>query len=174
MNILNSLLIAMVVFGGQLNARHLTAEEVTSLHDEINHMMERFEAGDAQALIDRTHPSLMKLSGGKEQFEKTIRDAVKGLLQMNIQFLESDLGVPTELYQVGEEELCFVPRVSVMQIDGKRAKSTSFMISVRRIGSTEWKFLDGSGLRKNPQLLKMLFPEIDPSIVWPTIKTELL
>ena len=155
-------------------ADSLSHAEVKQLKDEINSMMKLFENGDAQALIDHTHESIFELMGGKDAFEKLTKQAVVQLMNSGIKFLDSELGTPTELYPAGNYEVCFVPRTSVMEIQGKKVKSIGFMIAIRTKGEDSWKYLDGSGLRKNPQLLGVLFPELDPNIVLPPNTVELL
>ncbi len=36
----------------------------------------------------------------------------------------------------------------------------SFMLAVRPLDSQEWKYIDGAGLQKNPDMLYSLFSEI--------------
>ena len=50
-------------------------------------------------------------------------------------------------YPAGSEEVCFVPRVSVMEVQGKKVKSTTFMVAVRYPATRDWKYLDGANLR---------------------------
>jgi hypothetical protein len=35
----------------------------------------------------------------------------------------------------------------------------SFMLAVRPIESKEWKYIDGAGLQKNPDMIYTLFPD---------------
>ena len=77
------------------------------------------------------------------------------------------------MYPAGEEEVCFVPRTSVVEIGGKRATSMTFMIAVRKPGG-EWKFLDGAGLRKHPDLLYRLLPDLERGIELPHNMIEAL
>ena len=102
------------------------------------------------------------------------KQAVIQLRGSGIKFLQSELGVPSEMHSAGEEEICLVPRISVVEVGGKKAKSTTFMIAIRRLGASEWKYLDGAGLRKNPDLLYQLFPKLQRGIGLPENKVELL
>jgi hypothetical protein len=61
-----------------------------------------------------------------------------------------------------------------MQVNEKKAKGTSFLIAIRRLGGTEWKYLDGSGLRNRPELLYELLPDLERGIALPPSKFELL
>lgn len=130
-------------------------------------MTKSVERGESEKIIERTHPSLMKLVGGKEAFEKMTRTAMEQLQAMDIKYISLDVGTPSRLYPAGEEEVCFVPRVTVLEIEGQRMKSTSFLIAVRRVNGTEWKYLDGAGLAKNPQMLYQLLPKLQKGIPLP-------
>jgi len=152
----------------------LNAQEVARVKSDIATMLEAFEKGDAAPLIARTHESIYGVMGGKEQFEKTSKKAVDQMMQSGIKFLDSEVGTPTKTYPAGEEEVCFVPRISVFEILGKKAKSTGFMIAIRRIGGDSWKYLDAAGLRKNPEYLKLLLPKLESGIELPPNKVEIL
>jgi hypothetical protein len=155
-------------------AASLNGREVAQLKSEIASMYDDFERGDAKQLLAATHDSLYKLAGGKEALEKATQTAVEQLLSSGVKFMSSELGMPTETYMAGDEEVCFVPRVSVMEIQGRRAKSTGFMIAIRKVGSNDWKYLDGSGLRKNPENLYLLLPKLKRGIELPPNSMELL
>ena len=156
----------------QAIAGTLSAPEVAKLKSDITTMMAAFEKGDADLLIANTHESVYALMGGKEVFEKSSREAVQQLLQMGVKFVSSEMGTPTQTYAAGDEEMCFVPRISVMEVQGRKAKSTGFMIAVRSKDSSVWKYLDGAPLRKNPELLRYLFPKLtsDPELPQNTVE----
>lgn len=174
MKTLTTLLLALSCFISSAFGNTLSETEITDIKNDINSMMELFESGNAQALIDRTHESIFDLAGGKAAFEALTKQAVDQVMKSGVKFLESSLGTPTEVHPAGKYEVCFVPRTSVMEFQGNKVKSVGFMIAARTQGTKAWKYLDGSGLRKNPQLLGKLFPELDPKIVLPTNTVEVL
>jgi len=153
----------------------LKDQETAKLKSDIAAMYKAFENGDAGPLIDNAHESIFALVGGsKESFIKISRNALQQLLQSNIKFLSSEVGTPTQTYPAGDEEVCFVPRVSVIELQGKRARTTTFMIAIRRVGTSTWKYLDGTGLRKNPQFLPMLLPRLAKDVPLPPNTVEVL
>lgn len=155
------------------SAGTLTEDEIIQLRSQISELMGAFERGETKPFVEQTHDSLLALAGGQEAFARTTQQAVDQLLRSGIKFVESDVGNPTETYSAGEEEVCFVPRTSVMEIGGKRAKSITFMIAIRKRGG-EWKFLDGAGLRRHPDLLYRLLPELQRGIELPLNMIEAL
>lgn len=152
----------------------LSDAEANRLRTEVAAITTAFEEGDAGPLIERTHPSVQKLAGGPVAFAEMLREAVEQLRQTGVRFLSAEVGAPTQTYPAGDEQVCFVPRVSIMEIQGRKTKSTTFMIAIRRTGGTEWKYIDGAGLRKHPDLLYQLLPELERGISLPPNKIEIL
>ena len=144
----------------------LTDDEITQLRSQVSELARAFERGETKVFVEQTHESLIALAGGREAFEAVTQQAVDQLLQSGVKFLQSEVGTPTQTYAAGEEEVCFVPRTSIMEVAGRRARSTTFMIAVRKPGG-EWKFLDGAGLRKHPDYLYQLLPELERGIELP-------
>lgn len=155
-------------------AKDLSEAEAAALVADIESIMAKFEAGEVQPILDSTHESLIKMMGGQEPFESVTKAAVAQIEQMGIKYLESQMGTPTQVYVADSEEVCFVPRSSVMSVNGQKVKSTGFMIAVRKIGAAGWKYLDGAALQQNPELLWMLLPALSRDIQLPTNKTELI
>lgn len=152
----------------------LSAADAERLRAEVASLTTSFERGDTEALIARTHPSLHRLVGGPEVFAKATRQAVEQLRQSGVKILSTEVGSPTQTYAAGDEEVCFVPRTSVMELQGKQAKSTTFMIAIRTVGAADWKYIDGAGLRSHPEMLYQLLPKLDRQAVLPPNTIEAL
>jgi hypothetical protein len=152
----------------------LSEAEAERLRADVAAITTSFERGDATALIERTHPSLQSLAGSPKAFAEITRQSVEQLRQSGVKFLSAEVGTPTQTYSAGEEEVCFVPRISIMEVQGRKARSTTFMIAIRRIGEREWKYLDGAGLRKHPDLLYQLLPKLERRVALPLNMIEAL
>jgi hypothetical protein len=155
-------------------AAKLADEEVESLRTELSSMLAAFEQGDIEALLAKTHPVVYDLAGGRESLARSMRQALEQIQASKTRFVSSETGVPTELYPAGDEELCFVPRVSIIETGGERIRSTTFMIAIRRVGGGEWRYLDGSGLRRDPEMLYTFFPALQRDLPLPPNTIELL
>lgn len=167
---MTKVLLAIALFTLSVNsatADVLTPAEAELLRSDVAVLTTSFEQGDAEALIKATHPSLHRLAGGQEVFGQITRQAVEQLRQSGLRFVSAEVGEPTRTYQAGDEEVCFVPRISIMEFEGRELRSTTFMIAIRRIGDTGWKYLDGAGLRDHPELLYQLLPELERGISLP-------
>lgn len=139
------------------------------LRRDIDAMMAAYEQGDVEALLGKTHPSLFKLVGDRDAFSRTAQQALDQLKTQGVRFVSSQTGDPSDTYPAGDEEVCFVPRESVLEIQGKRVKSNTFMIAIRPAGGGEWTYLDGSGVRGNPQMLYTLLPALSRDVPLPPI-----
>lgn len=138
----------------------LSESETSELHEEIDAMTSGFESGDVDLLLENTHEAVYPLAGGKEPYEQGVRDAVEFLREENVVFLESETRAPSPLYPAGDEEICFVPRVSVYEVNGRKIQSNGYMVCIRPRGGGEWRYVDGAGFQQKPGRLWDLFPEL--------------
>jgi len=159
---------------GPALAATLSAAEAEKLRAEVASITSSVEHGDADTLIAKTHPSLHAVMGGAENFEQVTRAAVAQIPASGIKFLSSTVGTPTQIYPAGDEEVCFVPKTSIMEYQGKKAKTTNFMIAIRPAKGGAWQFLDGAGLRQDPEMLYQLLPKLQPGITLPENTVEVL
>jgi hypothetical protein len=155
-------------------AAPLGANDAKALEKRAKQVSAAFDAGDAEAIAQMTHPSLFKMMGGREKMVEITKNGINQLKAMDAQVVESELGVPTEAHTAADEIVCFYPRTTVMRIGEKRMKSTGFLICVRKAEGGEWLFLDGSGLHENPGLLRKLLPAVPPDVTPPVSKVEML
>ena len=158
----------------QVHPESLGEDDVDLLHNDINRMFIAFEAGKVGPLLRKTHPSIYVLVGGKDKLEELTVAAVSQLREQGISFLSSELGDPTELYSAGKEEVCFIPRISLMEMQGSKVKSIGFLVAIREKGGSEWLYLDGSGIRKDQSLLWKLLPDLEKNISLPPNYFEML
>jgi hypothetical protein len=166
-------LIACWLVSGPALAGTLNEKDVARLHADITAIFERMDAGDPKFFVDRTHESLIDLVGGREILEQVTLMALEEMKKVGARVLSAELGTPTETYAAGDEEVCFVPRITNLEIEGRKARGVGFMIAIRRIGTDEWKYLDGGGLRTKPDLLYTLLPNLERGIQLPPNYLEL-
>ncbi|HDS1216990.1 MULTISPECIES: hypothetical protein [Stenotrophomonas] len=155
-------------------AGDLSPSDAKALREDVRALMTAYARGDADFLIERTHPSLKRLAGGDEAFQAITRDALKTQHSTGVVVISEDVGVPTRTYAAGEEEVCFVPRQSLVRVRETPMRSTTFMVAVRRIGGSGWTYLDGTGLQDNPRLLRQLLPALEPGVILPKREIEAL
>lgn len=144
-----------------------TKEEAIAL--EVTHLMQAYTIGDAQTLVDSTHPAIFNKAGGEEAYKNAIRGSVKTLMKLNISIDDFVATAPNTFYPNGEQEVCFVTTKYIMTLNGKKSNVDSFMLAA---GSEKsgWKFLDGAGLTIGENLLQELFPKLSRDVKLPIHK----
>jgi hypothetical protein len=151
----------------------LSEGEKASLIKGGEALLKAYEAGDIDAIMSGTHDSIMKLVGSREKYEAVIREAVK-VLTAQVKIEGNEFGEPTPCYTCGTEEVIFLPKTTTMRVGDMRARGVGYLIAARTKGTKEWKYLDGAGIGKNPQLLWLLFPDLPKDIETPPNKVERL
>jgi hypothetical protein len=126
--------------------------------------------GDLQYIESKTDSSLIDYVGGKEAYYGVLALAANAFKKGNIVVSKVETQPPQDSYLVGNNEICFIPKQLTILINGKpQLGEKSFMLAVRPLASNEWKYLDGAGLKKNPDMLYTLFPDFSHDIKVPLI-----
>jgi hypothetical protein len=152
-------------------AGELSKDETEKLLARAQLTKEAFDKGDAATITAMSHPSMFRFTNGKEGFEKLTRAGLEQIKASGTTLVKSSLGAPTGTYTSKTDTVCFIPRVSIYKVKGNKVKSTSFLLAARNPDS-EWLFVDGAGLRKNPAMLKALFPHLPDDVQLPENKVE--
>jgi len=166
-NILIIIIILVSFFTCGCYSGPLSKKDVALIHKDINHMYEAFENGDFSLILNNTHDSILKLVGSKQIFEKMLDRAIEQAKSNGLKYINNKLYQPDNLYIVGKEEICFIPRVSTLKIDGKTVTRKGFMIAIRKKGESKWKYLDGAGFKQNPNSLWLIFPKLPRDVKLP-------
>ena len=156
------------------SAAALSPEEEKALAARAGDYLRAASQGEADKFLQMTHPALHGLFGGKGPFEEATRAALQALAGKQV-VTSVAVGRVDGLHAVGKEELCFVPMRVTTRVGNQWTQADSYYIAVRAVGGSEWRFIDGAGLRKRPAVLRQLFPDLPKDVVPPrnevTIKT---
>jgi hypothetical protein len=152
-------------------AEKLSEADSAAVLAKAKALQKAFEDCDAEAIIRGTHPIILKFVGTKEEFEKLTREAVKSMVG-KLTFEKTEWGEVTPSHMSGEDEVCFVPKVSIMNYQGQRIRSVSYLIAARVKGKQDWLFLDSAPVAKNPALLWTIFPGLPKDVVTPPNSAE--
>lgn len=154
-------------------AATLPEKEAQAVVAQATAYREAAAKGDADKVLQLTHPVLHTLFGGKEAFEAATRLALKTLAGRYV-IEKITFGPPTALLVAGQDEVCFVPFVQVASAGEIRTRAESYFIAVRPVGKPDWKFIDAAGLRKHPEVLWQFFPGLPKDVVTPPNKVEIV
>jgi len=155
-------------------AGELSPAETDALQQDVRSLLSTFARGDTDAMIERSHPSVKRFAGGDEAYAKATRDAMKALDDMGLKVISDDVGEPTRTYAAGDEEVCFVPRTTVFTTDAQTVKSLTFMVAIRQVGGTQWRYIDGAAMQAMPELLRQLLPDLPRDVPLPSVSVEQL
>ena len=149
-------------------ADELSGDEERDLIDRVEAMYDSYESGDPTDMIAFTHKSLISMMGGKEKYSQVIESGVRLFQEQEIEFLGAEVGIPSQLYDAGEDEVSIVPRISIMTVQGQAIQDRGFVVAIRPKGSVDnWSFLNGAGLRRNRDSLWNLLPNLEKDIDLP-------
>lgn len=161
-------LIVSLVYSLQVFAAELSDDEKKALTEKVTAMFDSYESGDPTRMIAFTHSSLISVMGGIANYSRVIESAAGMFQQQGMEFLGAEVGIPTQLYDAGEEEVTIVPRISVMTVQGQALQDIGFVVAIRPKGSIDnWTFLNGAGMRRNKDSLWNLLPNLDRNIDLP-------
>ncbi|MEN3979035.1 VCBS domain-containing protein [Acinetobacter sp. CWB-B33] len=128
---------------------------------EMTQMSTALNSGNYQYIADKSDSSIIELAGGQENYNAMLVLAADSLKKGNIHVEKVDIQPPQNSYIFGKKEFCVIPKQLTILMNGKAMTGEkSFMLAVRSLESQEWKYIDGTGFKKNPDLLYTLFPEI--------------
>jgi hypothetical protein len=162
--------------GGQAKSagKPVAPDEVKAIHAALRKMQGGFREGDYEAIRGATHPSLIEQAGGEEKFRESTEKALSMLQSGKIKVGDDELGTPSGLHEAGEDWVCFVPKRNVIEVDGRKVRSQGFYVAVKNKTDGSWKFLDGAGMRNDPEMLWTLLPDVPRGIELPPVKREIV
>jgi hypothetical protein len=149
-------------------------DDVKAIHAALAKMQRSFREGDYDGIVEATHPSLIAQAGGEEKFRASMENAVSMLQSGKIKVGDDQLGTPSDLHEAADEWVCFVPKRNTIEVDGRKVRSQGFYVAVRKKSDSEWKFLDGAGMRNNPDMLWTLLPDLPRGVEIPPVKREVV
>lgn len=153
-------------------AGELSAADAAALKDAAGKLFQAFEDEKPEVIMEGTHPSLFKQMGGRDKFEKITRESFASFKKMGVVVKDRQTGEPTRTYQAGDEEVCFLPSTTTIVIGEQTVKSTGFLIAIRKRPDGRWLFLDGSAIRDNKEMLRMMLPELPEDVELPPSRME--
>jgi hypothetical protein len=130
-----------------------------------------FDEADAEAYIALTHPAIYRLVTDKAELLPAVKRVMKRIHSVRIVTESYSLYPPEECYASGTQLVCFLRRVIVTVLDGKREEGQSYLLAGRDTSNAgPWLFLDSDGFRQSPQRLFEFFPALPPDAKPPPIE----
>jgi hypothetical protein len=144
----------------------LSAEDKATLLKEAEITQDAFNKSDFDTLIKHT-PDVLFRWFGKDAVARGARESRSVANDTGIKYLAVEFREPTETYQTSTEVICFLPRTSVLQVQGRQIRSASYCVAVRENGKPLWKFIDGTAFKDDTRFLRKFFPELPGNLRLP-------
>lgn len=136
---------------------------------------EAFKRADAPAIVDMMYPTVVKAAGGRDKYIAVAEEAMTEMSAKGLMIDHYTIGQPTKTYRAGDKFVCFFPSEMIASRKEVRLRSLGYLVAVYdRKASTEWTFLDSTAFRKNPSLLREIFPELPAGVQTPPTGIERL
>ena len=167
-----SQLIKFLFSGIILTSTSAFAEKIQCKNDyeqliskEITQMSTALNNGNYQFIANKSDLSIIEFAGGKDNYNAMLILAANSFKKGNMQVANVETQPPQNSYIFGKKEFCVIPKQLTILMNGKALTGEkSFMLAVRSLDSQEWKYIDGAGLKKNPDMIYTLFPEFPRDI----------
>ncbi|MCD6049824.1 MAG: hypothetical protein K0Q55_1227 [Verrucomicrobia bacterium] len=158
-----SLLLPILTFGASVveNAQKQAQECVTA-------SMKR----DWPTVVSYTHPTLVKMSGGKRALEQTLVKTYQELDKQGVVFEKVEVSMPGEPVKVGKNLIVHVPQTAILRINGKRIQSESVLIGLSSNDGKKWTFTDT--VEMSEALYQQIFPDLQGLIPLPAKKDPIV
>ncbi|MGE8684050.1 MAG: hypothetical protein ACN6OV_06130 [Acinetobacter sp.] len=164
-----TLLITRIFFAGVILTSNTAFANSTQCKDdyekiiakEIKDIGTALNKGNYALITEKTDSSIINYAGGKDKYNAILELAANSFKQNKIYVSQVETYAPKQSYIIGRNEFCAVPKQVTISMNGRKMTGDlSFMLAVRPIESKEWKYIDGTGLQKNPDMIYTLFPDL--------------
>ena len=139
-----------------------------NLKDQAEEIGKAAAAEDFDRVVELTNPKLVKLVGGREKMITALRETVADLRKEGAAVLKQTVEPPSQVLKVGGEIFAVVPIAMHFKIPGGVGVEPSCLVGVSTDSGQHWTFVD-VGTRRDPQMLRTLFPTVADKLQLPPI-----
>ncbi len=107
-------------------------------------------------VVKYTHPSVIKMMGGREAALKTIKAGTSKLAEQGISFESVAIGTPGQIFTAGNELHCLVSQTIIMNVPTGKLVSESYLLAVTKDDGLNWTFINISEQLNNSTITKLL------------------
>ena len=127
---------------------------------------------NAQGVVDYTDDAVKNLIG-REAFFTMTRAAMETIKNDGTVIKDLQFQKPWPEIQGHNRVFRFIPKLQTMSIDGRTGKIKGFFLAVKNSDGV-WKFVEGSGLVKNPKFAELLYPDLPKLKQFPEVTLEVV
>jgi hypothetical protein len=166
---LRTLACVVVVASFGCSAKPLDREQAQkSLMAHAEQMREATLQEDHRRLADLTHPSVVKGTGGKEQFTQRLAEIAAEGKSKGFSLTDIAVSEPSDLVTARGALYALVPfTLQMTGPGGAKGVKPSFLIGTSTDGGISWKFIDGEGVAGNWAKIRQLLPDFPDQLILP-------
>lgn len=131
-------------------------------------MAQATKDGETDFIIDRTHPKLIELAGGRGKMLEILNKAMEPMRAQGIKIADYKILREVQVRRAGKDIYVVVPTIMDLNYQGRIMRTDSFLLGVSEDSGRTFSFLDGSGAAKNRSMLKRLLPNLPDDFAIPT------
>jgi hypothetical protein len=147
------------------SSRRSDVSEMERVQDDVRSIQTAVYDGNVEVVIGYTHPKIIELLGGQEN-AKVEFSALLSKLQSGGMKLESfAFPTPPTFMKSDASEFVIVPTLSVISTNAARVESLNYQVGNRKIGASNWTYIEGS--RLNKQNVKDFLPDFPADYEFP-------
>jgi len=122
--------------------------------------------GDYQTLLNHTHPNVIEFMGGKETALKILSKDLESLKdEIDLDKIEYEVSDEIQIAEHADGYHCLVPTTMIMEMDGMRMKTSSYLFGFSDKEGKHWNFIEAD--RLNHSSGKKIFPDFKTTLIVP-------
>jgi len=143
--------------------------DTKTIKDQAKVTAEATINSDFETLLKFTHPTVIKMIGGKDKMLHILKTGKEEMDKEGIKFLKVDIGKPSKTYQAGNEIHCLVPQTIFMKVQGGKLKTEAHLLAISQDNGSNWFFIDTAQL--NMTNVRTVLPNFNMALKIPA-KTQ--
>lgn len=132
---------------------------------DVRRMVAAAYEGDVETIIDFTHPKILQMMGGVATARTAMQEIFDKGASLGLKLDEMTFPSEPTFLRGSDNEFVIVPTLSKITAKSKRAESLNYQFGARRIGRTDWKYVEGS--RVNKDNVNKFFPDFPKDYEFP-------
>ena len=159
---------SMPAAGGSKPKRSDIAEKIILLANQI---ADATKDSDNEFILDRTHPKLIQLAGGRSKMLEILNKALEPLKTQGISIANYTVSSEIVVRQVGQKIFAVLPTTLDLRYPGRTMRTEGFLLAVSEDAGQTYSFIDGAGAAKNRSVLKQIIPDLPDDLALPPAST---
>jgi hypothetical protein len=141
-------------------AASISQADQDAISKSVSQMAHALENHDASVLADQTFDYAIKEAGGRDAYIKVIETSFQSLDAKHYRMLSYVPQIPQDSVDAGPYDVCVIKQQLAFVLDAQTYRVDSFVLGIRKKNDKNWKYLDGAGISKHPEMLKKILPSL--------------